>query len=87
VSDLIFAACTDDPSINPKPPKAPFDIFTGKGNGKLNGVSGARIEFVFTDAGEPGMKDTATMKIWDKLGNLVLEVSGKLKKGNHQAHK
>lgn len=87
MKDLTSAVCTDDPSINPKPPKAPFDTFTGKGTGKLNGVDGAKIEFVFTDAGEPGKKDTATMKIWNKANNLVLEVSGFLNRGNHQAHK
>lgn len=87
MKDLTSAVCTDDPSINPKPPKAPFDTFTGKGNGKLNGVDGAKIEFVFTDAGEPGKKDIATMRIWNKANSLVLEVSGFLNKGNHQAHK
>jgi hypothetical protein len=87
MTELTSAICTDDPAINPKPPKAPFDTFTGKGTGKLNGVSGAKIEFVFTDAGEPGTKDKATMKIWDNKNNLVLEVSGLLNKGNHQAHK
>lgn len=87
MKDLTSAVCTDDPTIDPKPPNAPFDTFTGKGNGKLNGVDGAKIEFVFTDAGEPGTKDKATMKIFDKANNLVLEVSGFLNKGNHQAHK
>lgn len=65
--------------------------FTCKGTGKLNGVSGAKIEF---DAGEPGTNEV-TMKIWDNANNLVLEVSGFfvlevsgfLNKGNHQAHK
>ena len=87
MKDLTSAVCTDDPGIDPKPPKAPFDTFTGTGNGKLNGVNGAKIEFVFTDAGEPGTKDRATMKIWDKSNKLVLDVSGFLYKGNHQAHK
>lgn len=87
MDQLTSAVCTDDPAINQKPPAAPFDTFTGKGTGKLNGISGAKIEFVFVDAGEPGTKDKATMKIWDKANNLVLEVSGFLQKGNHQAHK
>ncbi len=87
MKDLTSAVCTDDPSINPKPPNAPFDTFTGKGNGKLNGIDGAKIEFVFTDAGEPGTKDKAIMKIFDGANKLVLEVSGYLNKGNHQAHK
>lgn len=87
MKELTSAVCTDNPSIDQKPPKAPFDTFTGKGIGKLNGVDGAKIEFIFTDAGEPGKKDTATMKIWNKENKLILEVSGYLNKGNHQAHK
>ncbi len=87
MKDLTSAVCTDDPSINPKPPNAPFDTFTGKGNGKLNGIDDAKIEFVFTDAGEPGTEDKATIKIFDKANKLILEVSGFLNKGNHQAHK
>ncbi len=87
MTQLTSAICIDDPAISPKPPNAPFDTFTGKGTGKLNGASDAKIELVFTDAGEPGTKDRATMKIFDKFNNLVLEVSGFLNKGNHQAHK
>lgn len=87
MTDLTSAVCTEDPNIDQKPPVAPFDTFDGKGTGKLNGVPGAKIEFVFVDAGEPGTKDIATIKIWDGLNNLVLEVSGFLNKGNHQAHK
>ncbi len=87
LTELTSAVCTDDPAIDPKPPNAPFDTFTGKGTGKLNGKSGAKIEFVFTDAGEPGTKDKATIKIRDSANKLVLEVSGFLNKGNHQAHR
>ena len=47
----------------------------------------------FVDAGEPGTSDTATMKIYDADGNLVLDVTGDpavpgyLDRGNIQAHK
>lgn len=86
LENLTAASCTDDPSIGPNPPTAGFDTYSGKGIGRYNGVSGARAEWTFTDAGEPGKNDTATIKIWDANGNIVLSVSGKLNNGNHQAH-
>lgn len=91
-TELTSAVCTDSPAIE-EPPTAPFDTFTGTGDGKLNNKPGARIEFVFVDAGEPGTSDTATMKIYDADGNLVLDVTGDpavpgyLDRGNIQAHK
>jgi hypothetical protein len=90
---LTGAVCTDDPAINQNPPAAPFDTFTGEGVGRLNNKPGGRIEFVFVDAGEPGINDTASMKIYDADGNLVLDVTGDpnvpgfLDHGNIQAHK
>ncbi len=86
LENLTSASCTDDPKITPNPPAAGFNTYTGKGTGKLNGVSGATIEFTFTDAGEPGNHDTA--KIVIKTGSTtVLSVSGNLNTGNQQAHK
>ena len=84
--DLKYAICTDDESIIQKPPVAPFDTFFGRGTGRLNGVDCARIEFIFVDAGEPGTKDTALIKIWDPSGIDVLNVSGNIHNGNQQAH-
>jgi hypothetical protein len=83
---LTTAACTDDPGIQPQQPKTLFDTFAGTGTGRLNGVSGATAAWVFTDAGEPGKNDTAQITIKDNMGNQVLTVSGKLDKGNQQAH-
>ena len=81
------AVCTDE-GLSQPPPVAPFDTFTGEGFGKLNGVAGSRIEFVFGDAGEPGKNDLAGFKIFGPNGGpLVLEVVyQKLKVGNLQAH-
>lgn len=93
MTELTGAVCTDSPAIDQLPRSAPFDTFTGVGEGKLNNEPGARIEFVFVDAGEPGREDTATIKIWDAGGNLVLDVPGDpsvpgyLDRGNIQAHK
>ena len=79
------ALCGDNPSIA-NSPKANFDTFTGEGTGKLNADSGASAKWVFTDAGEPGSKDSVHLFIKDSAGQTVLDVPGKLNKGNHQAH-
>ncbi len=87
LTSLTTAICTDDSTIKPNPPAAGFDTYIGAGTGKLNGVSGATIAFTFTDAGEPGKNDHATIVIDDGTSIIVLSVSGNLKNGNHQAHK
>lgn len=94
MTELTSAVCTDSPAVDQTPPgSAPFDTFTGTGAGKLNNKAGARIEFVFTDAGEPGVNDTATLKVFDGSGNVVLDVTGSpnvpgfLDRGNLQTHK
>lgn len=84
---LTSASCSDDPAITPNPPAAGFDTYKGKGTGRYNGVSGATAEWTFTDAGEPGVNDTAKITIKDAGGNTVLAVSGTIQKGNQQAHK
>ena len=58
----------------------------GRGVGRYNGERGAQIFFTFTDAGEPGVADTAEIVIMDAGGDQVLFVSGDLMYGNHQAH-
>lgn len=83
---LTSAVCTDDPAIQPQQPKTSFDTYTGGGTGRLNGVSGATATWVFTDAGEPGKNDRASIVIKNNLGVTVLTVSGNLDKGNQQAH-
>ncbi len=83
LTSLTSAVCTDDPAIIQDPPAAPFDTFIGDGTGKLNGVDGATIHFVFVDAGEPGKNDTALIEI---DGGAALSVSGFIDVGNLQAH-
>jgi hypothetical protein len=87
LSALTTATCSDDPAIGEAPPTAGFDTLTGTGTGSYNGVAGATITFTFTDAGEPGKNDTASIVIKDAGGNTVLTVNGKLNNGNQQAHK
>ncbi len=87
LESLTGAVCSDDAGIDEAPPVAGFDTYVGSGAGRYNGLSGATIEFTFTDAGEPGKNDEVTIKITDAGGNVVLDVGpGNLKKGNHQAH-
>ncbi len=91
LEDLTFARCTDDPTIVPTPPAAPFDTYEGKGTGSYNGQSGASAEWIFTDAGEPGVNDRIKkLIIRDAGGNVVLSIpepGHTLTYGNHQAHK
>lgn len=85
--------CFDDPNINPTPPGAGFDTYVGDGTGNYDGTPNAYATWVFTDAGEPGVNDTARITIWccngDASGTVVLSVPNatNLTYGNHQAHK
>ena len=84
LSDVI---CVDKVGISPNPPPAGFDLLEAHGTGTYNGEDGARIYFVFTDAGEPGRQDTARIKIVDADSTVVLDVgTTNLMGGNHQAH-
>lgn len=87
LESIITASCVNAPGISPKPPAAGFNTYIGTGVGRYNGVPGTTIEFTFTDAGEPGTNDTADLKITGIGGSPVLSVSGKLDKGDQQAHK
>ena len=86
MTNLGTAACSNDPNISEGSPVAGFDTYKGVGTGKLNGVSGAKAEWTFTDAGEPGKNDYVSLKIMDANNNVVLSVTGNLKVGNHQSH-
>lgn len=87
LENLTSATCSDDPSIDPGQPAANFDTYKGRGTGNLNGVPGATAVWTFTDAGEPGDYDSASILIKDKNGKVVLNISdATLFKGNHQAH-
>lgn len=82
------ADCTDNPAITPNPPGAEFDTYNGRRIGTycLGGnCVPATIVWTFTDAGEGGTNDIATIQIIAN-GNTVLDVSGYLTFGNHQAH-
>lgn len=83
LTSLTSAFCVDDPSITPNPPAAGFDTYVGTGIGTFNGAPGHTITFVFTDAGEPGTGDHATIMI---DGGATLSVSGNLNHGNQQTH-
>jgi hypothetical protein len=84
--ELTFAECFDDPAIEPRPPRAGCDTYHGIGMGRYNGVDGYQAEWIFTDAGEPGKRDWAWIKITAPDGSTVMEVSGFLQVGNQQFH-
>jgi hypothetical protein len=86
LTNLVTASCSLNTSFEPQPPAAGFNTYSGSGTGRLNGVDGATIDFIFTDAGEPGTSDFAVYTIRDADGNVVLTASGNLDKGNQQAH-
>ena len=80
------AVCSDDPSIDERPPVAGFDTYVGSGHGRYNGIPGATAEWTFTDAGEPGRNDLVKIVIKDANDQIVLSVSSTLQPGgNHQA--
>jgi hypothetical protein len=89
LTKLLSATCRDNPYIHQEPPAAPFDTFIGEGEGiwsqKGDKEIGAKINFKFIDAGEPGVNDWAMIRITSN-GSQVILVRGFLKKGNLQAH-
>ena len=80
--------CLDTPADEGQP-RAGFDTIAGQGTGTLNGVDGATATFRFTDAGEPGRGDTATITIMNANGDVVFQLENApiLAGGNHQAHR
>ena len=81
------AECILDPQYDQPPPAAPFNTFNGTATGELDGVDGAKLVFTFIDAGEPGKNDKVSLKIWDKNGNVVLDLPlNTISGGNLQAH-
>ena len=78
--------CYDDPTISEGNPVAGFDTIVGSGTGRYNGVSGYKIEFRLTDAGEPGVDDFGYIVITAPDNTQVLNVQGLITKGNQQAH-
>ena len=102
---LTSVECFDTSLIQAPPKSSPIDTLHGLGvgrfSGTFNGVTykdvAAKIDFIFTDAGEPGTKDTAKYEIVvldaNKDGNandpvVVLDTKNAilLTFGNHQAH-
>jgi hypothetical protein len=88
LESLASANCSNDPNINAGQPYAGFNTYTGSGTGTLDGVDGATIDFVFTDAGEPGTKGHGSVHDprcrWQPGPESA---SGNLDNGNEQAHK
>lgn len=86
LTELVSASCSDDPDIEPNPRGARFDTYRGAGRGLSGGASGAVAEWTVTDTGQPGGYDFFDIVITDSDGTVILDVSGNLDGGNHQAH-
>jgi hypothetical protein len=85
----VTISCTDDPSIDQKPPAAPLDTLVGIGLGRYDNNDGYTVEFTLVDAGEPGKTDQAALKIYETANpvNVVLNLPlTYLTGGNLQAH-
>ena len=89
LESLSSIRCTDALDYEEGKPEAGFDTYRGVGTGRLDGVSGATIDFKFGDAGEPGTEDPIRIIIHDPSGRLVLGLAPArtLRHGNHQAHR
>ena len=83
---LTSAVCSFNPNIDARQPYAAFNTYEGTGTGRYNNYLPVTATWTFTDAGEPGNRDTATIVIKDMFGRLVLSASGSISKGNQQAH-
>lgn len=88
LDQLTMAYCYNNPNIHASPGAiGEMNTYTGSGTGTLDGVPGATVNFLFSDAGEPGTSDVATYTITDANGATVLSAAtGTLTYGNHQAH-
>ena len=87
MTQLLAANCFMNLELPPpNPPAAPVNEVIATGIGKYNGVAGYTINFHFTDVGEPGLNDYASITITAPDGTVVLQVAGTLHYGNQQAH-
>ena len=82
---LTNVSCFLDPAFSAGQPSDGFNTMIGSGTGTLNGAP-ATIAFKFTDAGEPGTSDTASVVIQSGATTFTVPLA-LLDKGNQQAHK
>jgi hypothetical protein len=82
---LTSVTCFEDPAFYQGQPHADFNTMIGTGTGTFNGSPGT-IRFEFTDAGEPGVNDKASVTIQSGTFTFTVPLTV-LKNGNQQAHK
>ncbi|MEZ4321459.1 MAG: hypothetical protein R3F61_28565 [Myxococcota bacterium] len=85
-TSIEWIACYDDPALDPSMPSSNLDTVQGVALGRFDGVDGARVEFTFTDDGEPGTTDVASITVIDADGVVRIDANDVLTFGNHQAH-
>lgn len=88
LTSITSSTCYMDTAFgSPNPPAAGFNTLVMTGTGTYDGQSGATVQAIFTDAGEPGTNDQA-MIVMTYNGTVVLNVPfATIATGNQQAHK
>ena len=95
LTDLEDSFCRDE-GFDQENPRAPIDTYYGEGTGRLNFGGGQKdtgfATWRFVDDGEPGGAnanggDELLIEVYNSDGVLIMFASGKLTKGNHQAHR
>jgi WD40 repeat protein len=86
LATVTSVACYDDSRIEPEGRSARLNTIMMTGTGTYNGVAGATISAVFTDAGTRGQNDGVQITIKDAQGNVVFHAGPTtLIQGNHLA--
>lgn len=85
LTSLTSSVCSDDPSITPDPPVAGHDTILVQGTGRYNNSTGATIEFIAKDAGEPGRNDQVRIRIMNGATVVLDVVLSTVNGGNLQA--
>jgi hypothetical protein len=80
--ELATTQSCSETALQQENPASGFDTIEGSGIGMCNGLP-ATASWRFTDGGESGRQDSATVQI---EGGCSLTVSGRLAMGNQQAH-
>lgn len=86
--DLLFESrCEPPPGVASSSLQS--GVHRGIGVGRLDGRAGAVAEWTLSDMGEPGRdRDTLAIKVRDgSTGEVVLEASGVLSRGNLKMHR
>jgi hypothetical protein len=94
MTGIEMSKCSDsNGQLVPNANGASFDTIEGSGFGRYNGMLGGRVQWRFTDNGEPGKNDTGEITVFDQnnvpvmhAGGVLLPGTSLLGEGNYQTH-